>query len=381
MRFCNPSTSPRSCGARSPPNSASLFERRVRGRYTKTKSAAQQNEAPRQRVGYTDRVTPLPDQPPFPVLAHFAPHARGLTWHRVSGGFSGAHVWRGDENLTPRLALKAWPPNTTPERLRQIHAWMLAVRQLPFVPEVLPGAGGRTAFLESDRVWDCCRWLPGEPRPTPTPEDVAAACEAVAALHVAWATFAAPRGPCPGVRNRLRVLAENESLLRAGPDALPSVSPELDPLLRRAVGLAGRLAPLAIAALRPWEHRACALQPCVRDLRGEHVLFSAHAVTGIIDFGAAAVDHPAVDLARLLTDLTGSDPSLFTAGLNAYRTARSAFDATDDFVELLAETGTVCSVLGWLVRLVARREPLSDAGAIAVRLALLVGRAESLALR
>jgi homoserine kinase type II len=257
---------------------------------------------------------------------------------------------------------------------------MLAARHLPFVPEVLTGAGGHPAFFESDRAWDCCRWLPGEPRPAPTPEEVAAACEAVARLHDAWAALATSRGPCPGVRNRLRVLAENESLLRAGPDALPPVAPELDPLLRRAVAVAGRFAPLAIAALRPWENREGALQTCVRDLRGEHVLFSAGAVTGIIDFGAAAVDHSAVDLARLLTDLAGVDSALFTAGLNAYRTARPAFDAADHFVKLLAETGTVCSVLGWLVRLVARREPFSDTGAIATRLALLVDRAESIVL-
>jgi len=34
----------------------------------------------------------------------------------------------------------------------------------------------------------------------------------------------------------------------------------------------------AVAALRTWEHRTFALRACVRDLRGDHVLFSAHAV-------------------------------------------------------------------------------------------------------
>src|SRR5262245_40394613 len=125
--------------------------------------------------------------PPFPVLAHFAPHTRGLTWTRASGGFSGAHVWRGDENHTPRVALKAWPPAISAERLGQVHAWMSAARRLPFVPEVLPGAGGHTLFADGTRVWDCCAWVPGAPSAAPTADEVVRACAAVAQLHGVWA--------------------------------------------------------------------------------------------------------------------------------------------------------------------------------------------------
>lgn len=322
---------------------------------------------------YTDGVS-LPDVPPFPVLAHFGPHVRGLSWQRTSGGFSGACVWRGADSA-PRVALKGWPPDISSDRLQQIHAQMTAARGLSFVPEVLPGAGGRTVFFDGARVWDCCMWMPGEPCSAPTHEEIARACEAVACLHAVWAP-ATTRGECPCVRNRLRILAENEPLLRAGPSALPHISAQLDPLLRRAVTVAARAAPGAVEALREWEPRALALQPCVRDLRSAHVLFSARAVTGIIDFGAAVIDHPASDLARLLDDYTSTEEPGFTLGLGAYRAPRPAFDVPNDFVRLLAHTGRVCSVLGWLVRLVVRREPFADAGAIGSRLALLVARSE-----
>jgi homoserine kinase type II len=213
----------------------------------------------------------------------------------------------------------------------------------------------------------------------------------VAALHDAWAEPAGT-GPCPGVLNRLRVLAENAALLAAGPGAQPPVSPLLDPLLRRAATGAARRAPGAARALRPWEHHPFTLYPCVRDLRGEHVLFDGGRVGGIVDFGAAAVDHPAVDLARLLADFaaaddllstvpagtgcSGGDDQRFAAGLTAYRAARPAFDAPDDLVRLLAHTGTVCSLIGWLVRLTVRREAVADPAAAAVRLAALVARAD-----
>lgn len=302
--------------------------------------------------------------PPFPVLDHFAAHTRVQTWRRASSGFSGAVVWLGES-----AALKMWPFGTTTERLRQIHAWMTAARHLPFVPHVF-------GVLEHDgRVWDCTQLMPGAPRAAPTADEVARACNAVAELHGAWAERESRRGPCPGVRNRIRVLSENEPLLRAGPNSVPKVSAQLDPLLRDGVSLVTRAAPLAVGALRPWEGREFALHPCVRDLRGEHVLFSDSGVSGIIDYGAAGIDSPASDLARLLDDYAESDATVFDVGLNAYRAARPAFDAPDEFVHLLARSGTICSILGWLVRVVVRREPVADEAAVATRLSQLLSRA------
>jgi Ser/Thr protein kinase RdoA (MazF antagonist) len=318
-------------------------------------------------------VNPLLDFPPFAVLKHFSPHTDGLTWQRVPGGFSGANVWRGNERQTPRLALKAWPPGTAFERVRQVHAWLAQATHLPFVPTVFASIGGQSVCAEAGRVWDCCQWMPGGPRNAPSETEVSAAAKIVAQLHEAWADEM-QRGACPGVRNRLRVLAENEPLLRAGPNSLPPVTLHLDPLLRRAVTVVARLAPLAIQSLAPWEHREFALQPCVRDLRGEHILFEGNLVSGIIDFGAMAVDHPAADLARWLGDVVNSDDALFEAGVNTYRAIRPAFDAPNEFVRLLARTGAVCSVLGWLVRLAVRREHPAELLAVSARLESLVSK-------
>jgi homoserine kinase type II len=297
-----------------------------------------------------------------------------LTWTRAPAGFSGAKVWCGSDE-SPRIALKAWPGNVTRERLQQIHAWLALAAHVTFMPTVFAGAGGETTFAEAGCLWDCYEWKPGAPRMAPTAAEVEAACEAVARLHEVWAG-SSQVGPCPGVENRLRILAENEPLLRAGPDSLPPVSPQLDPLLRRALLAAQRLAPQAVGALRQWASGQFTLQPCVRDLRADHVLFEGDRVAGIIDFGAMAVDSPAVDLARLLGDYAPASEPLFGAGLRAYRHARGAFDAPDEFVRHLADSGAVCSLLGWLVRLVARRESVFGPALIASRLARLVERAE-----
>jgi homoserine kinase type II len=299
--------------------------------------------------------------PPPRVPAAFAPHSAGLTWDRAPGGFSGARVWRGrDAAGTARLALKAWP-RATAARLPRVHEWMRRAAHLPFVPEVLRGEGGGLV-IEGDDVWDCCRWVPGAPLAHPTEAEVARACEAVARLHGAWAGES-HRGPAPGVRNRLAILRENADLLRAGPGALPPVSPLLDPLLRRAVEVVARAAPHAARALEVWADVPLALQPCVRDLRADHVLFDGGAVRGVIDFGAAAVDHPAVDLARLLGDYGAH----IDAGLAEYRAARPGFETPNELVALLTHTGLLGSALGWVVRLAVRRERAGSPDAVAAR--------------
>lgn len=211
----------------------------------------------------------------------------------------------------------------------------------------------------------------------PTPAEIEVACEAVWRLHEVWAA-SAEVGPCPGVRNRLRILKENEPLLHAGSDALPPIAPQLDPLLCRTVSVASRLAPQAADALQLWAHRNFVLHPCIRDLRAEHILFDENRVAGVIDFGAIGVDSPAVDLARLLDDYAVANGSLFATGLAAYRRACDMFDVPDELVLLLARSGAVCSLLGWLVRLVVRREPISDTASIASRLARLLVRVEQI---
>ncbi|HEY1188264.1 MAG TPA: aminoglycoside phosphotransferase family protein [Gemmata sp.] len=320
-------------------------------------------------------MVPAPEGPPDAVVAHFAPSTTRLTWHRAPGGFSGAAVWRGDDSTgAPRVAVKGWPTNTPPERVARAHLWLARAAPLPFVPAVFAGVRGLTAVLADGRLWDASKWMPGAPHPAPAAGHIRAACEAVAQLHLTWPAEPAER-PCRGVAGRLEALLTHGPHF-AGGRALPHIGPELDSLLQRSARAVARLAGPAVATLRPWEARPVSARPCVRDLRAEHVLFHEGRVTGIVDYGAMGFDNPAADLARLLGDWAGTDPELFGEGLRAYRRAGGPLDVPDEFVRLLAWTGTVCSVLGWLVRIVVRREPVTRPAEVAIRLGEVLVRAE-----
>ena len=117
------------------------------------------------------------------------------------------------------------------------------------------------------------------------------------------------------------------------------------------------------------------LHPCIRDLRGEHVLYVGEHVTGIVDYGAMDIDSPALDLARLLGDLVGENEQLMGVGLDKYRQFRSNFDIGDGLIQLLDRTGVVCSIIGWFARL-SKKQLQIPVESVKNRLTSLVARAE-----
>ncbi|MDB5306517.1 MAG: hypothetical protein JWO38_719 [Gemmataceae bacterium] len=309
--------------------------------------------------------------------------AEGLRWVGLGsgGGFSGAVIWRGeDKSGKPVLALKAWPADgITADQLAEVHGWMTRAAHLPFVPAVLPARGGSTVVAEAGRVWDLTSWMPGfaDFHTHPTPARLANACAALARIHRAWAPRPPASAPCPGVRRRLRALADWRALRPQLIDPAPLGHMELDDALRRGAAAVDRLAPAAERALLPWAGRRVAVRPCLCDVRHDHVLYTADAVTGVIDYGAVKEDHVAVDLARLLGDLIGDDDEAFSAGLDAYRAAGGPLDLPAEFVRLLDRTGVVCAVVGWLVRLVVEPRPYPDRQAVAGRVRQLAARLET----
>src|SRR5581483_2504091 len=107
------------------------------------------------------------------------------------GGFSGARLWRVD-GLAGAFCLKGWPTSVVDrQRLAEVHRLMLVAgdRGLAFVPHVVPTRTGKTFVREAGRFWDVTTWLPGHAdfRERPETPRLAAACRALAQLHLAWA--------------------------------------------------------------------------------------------------------------------------------------------------------------------------------------------------
>jgi Ser/Thr protein kinase RdoA (MazF antagonist) len=118
------------------------------------------------------------------------------------------------------------------------------------------------------------------------------------------------------------------------------------------------------------------LQPCLCDVWHDHVLFDGDRLTGLIDYGAMKIDHPAVDLARLLGSLVEDDPEGWSVGLAAYREVRPLSADEEELAHALDLSGTIAGASVWLRWLYHEGKEFEDRAAAGRRLEGLTLRLE-----
>lgn len=313
----------------------------------------------------------------FPRLApHDIPQFLGNR-----GGFSGARLWRVATSAGP-VCLRAWPERMDTAQLDFLHCLMTRAHAagLLFVPRLFAGANQRTRVEHAGRWWEAVEWMPGRAdfHARPSPARLEAACAALARLHETWRRYALSEKLIPCVQRRLGFLDEWHALRKTGWQ-LPGDADDNDPVwpvARRAWMLVPRWIERAPLLLRPWAEVSQPVHPCVCDPWHDHWLFEEDRLTGLIDYGAAHIDHPAVDLARALGSLVGDDAEGWRVGLAAYRSVRFFSTEDEDLTRALDVTGTILGAANWLKRLYHQRQVFEDRHAVAERLSWLVRRME-----
>jgi homoserine kinase type II len=300
------------------------------------------------------------------------------------GGFSGACLWRVEAAGAP-LCLRAWPARQSdPVRLAFIHCLMTRARRagLSFVPAVFPADDGTTAVAGAGRLWDLAEWLPGRAdfHESPSAARLRAACAAVARVHTDWAD-AVPAAPtaCPALVRRLALVAECRELTDSGwsPLGRADANDPVRPVAERAWRLTAHRVEEVPRRLARWAGATWPVQPCLCDVWHDHLLFEGDRLTGLVDYGAVKLDHPAVDLARLLGSLADDDAGKWQTGLAAYREVRPLSGDEEALARALDETGVVLGAAAWLRWLYEERREYDDRQAVARRLEALVRRMEA----
>lgn len=226
---------------------------------------------------------------------------------------------------------------------------------LRFVPAVVPTITGDSVAVTSDGVAEVIAWMPGAAdfHTSPTPARLTAACTALAELHRVWYSVERYAAPCPAVQRRLNLLADWGQFR----PAFDRLDPESCDLLRTAVQWVNERLADSRRSLAAWSATPVDVFPCLCDVWHDHVLFTGDRVSGVIDYSSMKVDSPAVDLARLLADLVGPRSERFADGLRAYRDASPPSPVPDELVQVLADTGVVCGVANWVMRLTGSSTP------------------------
>lgn len=275
-----------------------------------------------------------------------------------AGGFSGAALWRV---VTPAgtFALRRWPSgNPTPEQLAEMHRVLerVVMAGINFVPVPVKTASGASFVVFEDRLWQLEPWLPGRADfwQRPTSDRLREAMQGLARFHLTAALAGGVGGfGVSEVLERRRL--ELKHLLGPWLDQVlvPSVPaghwPELDAL---AVEFLSRLRRIRhwIVRLLDVKLPKVPLQPVIRDVWHDHVLFEGDRLSAIVDFGCLGIDSVAVDVARLAGSLIGEDRRRWHEAIEYY-TAVRPLASNEKWLAVWARiTETAGGGLVWLKR-------------------------------
>ncbi|MGQ0634476.1 MAG: phosphotransferase enzyme family protein [Planctomycetaceae bacterium] len=310
-------------------------------------------------------------------------------------GFSGAQVWRVVTESGP-FCLRATPEAAVePLRLRGLHRLLAHVHACGVVQVALPVArvDGATFASQAGCVWQLEPWMPGiaDFRQAPYARKLENAVTCLARWHQAAKSFDATRaeaqwffvaaGRSPGITERLaqisswnteacdlarrRIADDDWSEFRAHATQILELFERVTPRIARELSLGSSL--------------EIALQPCLRDVWHDHVLFTGDNVTALIDAHACRSDCVATDLARLLGSLVPDDHAAWDTGVACYERVRPLNLAERGLIELFDRSAVALSGMTWLNWRYREGRPIDRTDSVLERLAAISRRLEILA--
>lgn len=270
-------------------------------------------------------------------------------------------------------------------RLRGLHRLLqhIAAAGIEQSPAPLATDDAVTCVVQENRVWQLEPWRHGsaDREGVPSGARLRSALRLLARWHVAARTFvprpdeapwfrSSPAGSSPGIGERLqRIAGFDEARCATISERLRRREwPEFDDCGLEIIQSYRRRAACIAAELETVRRLTVALQPCLRDVWREHLLFNGEEATGLIDAHACRSESVATDIARLLGSFVGDDRGGWEVGLAAYREVRPLSIDERGLVELFDRSSVLLSGLSWLEWRVLEGRRFDDPAAVVARL-------------
>ena len=332
------------------------------------------------------------------LLSRFVPRVVPLRVESPGsgGGFSGAAIWRvvteqGD------FALRRWPnPGLPRPRILGLHRLLEHLRRegLAYVAVPLATHDGTTLPHDVGHDWQLEPWMPGlaDFHGDPSGDRLRAAMTALAQWHLAAVRFVpaddsaqwfSSRGPSvsPAVAERLTILDEaaEVTLRRVESRIASAAKTSIRDQSRRIMELYRRARATVIGELELLREERVPLQPCLRDVWHDHLLFVGDRVAGLIDPSACRTESVACDLSRLIGSLVGDDSVAWDIAIEEYHRHRPLRTGERALITVFNRAGVLLSGWTWLEWLYLERRPFPDVVAVERRLHDILRRMEHLA--
>lgn len=313
---------------------------------------------------------------PEPTIPHFVQRAFDVSIRDatvVSGGFSGAAVFRATTDDGRKLAVRRTPKLIAlpSSRLSELHNLLreMSRRGCSTIAVPMLVINATPSPLESslkyyENVWQMEPWMTGKciTGQEMTPMHLSAALVALDQFHRLAAEsvdavsssewFCKAQRWSPAVQRRLGIANDLSGEMPGTLRQRLSNDPD-----NRFRGLAIRVCD-SLQEWLPWLRRELAevatmtfrLQPVLRDVWRAHVLFTDCTVTGLIDLTAAASDHVALDVTRLLRSWYGADNAKLQVAVNEFQRLRSFNTKERRLLQAFDASTVLLSPVTWLRR-------------------------------
>jgi len=306
-----------------------------------------------------------------------------------AGGFSGAQLWRLETELGP-YCLRQWPrAHPDRERLKLIHSVLFHVRKdgVEIVPVPLLTTRGESFVLANNHFVELTPWMPGRADfwIEPTELKLKNAMQSLARFHLASRKMSSssPIGSAtvsPGIVSRIQQLrdwVERDASNLAKASGTPQW-PELTPLAGQILHFFRKHALQILDELNSALKLHTLIQPSIRDIWHDHVLFEGDEVTGIVDFGALNWETPSADVARLLGSLVADSRDLWAFGEAAYRRINKLGENESRLISVFDRSNTLLAPMNWMRWIYLENRHFDDRSAVVARLRKCVERMENL---
>jgi Ser/Thr protein kinase RdoA (MazF antagonist) len=333
------------------------------------------------------RAHPLQHELPYMLNKYHLGDIAQITPIHSQLSFSGAQIWKV-QAFGENLCLRAWPENTSKERILAIQSVIKYASARIHTPlaVALPTKTGELLIEHENRNWELTAWLCGEalPQAMASAEQVVAACQVLATWHAAVQDYPgnnmfplSGEGMSAGVRNRTELLEQWQAeklqqIKTAGKNS------RWQSQIAFICDFFPQFHAVYANSLHVWSQQRLPLQICLRDVWRPHLLFTGNAVTGLIDYDAMQLECVSGDIVRLLGSLVADDTLLWERGMEAYNAIRPLSSQERELVPLLDATATVLSYLQWLSWLIIERREFANLQGVDARICEIQTRLEHL---
>ena len=263
----------------------------------------------------------------------------------IRDGLSNALLWKiaGDSSV---YCLRRWPPVISVGQLVEIHRLRARVRieGLESVPRLVHNREGATIVAFGGHLWELADWVRGETVESLNPVQAAAAISTLAKFHRSAALHRPPEAAlAPGLHRRLEMARDLQRGLIDAIEERLAAAPRTE-LREQGATIARevrRVLSTVLAVVERASKIPLPLQWCLIDIHQGNLLFRGDRVTGLVDFGAAATDSVAVDLARLVASFNPADSHEWHDYVSLYEGERPLSGAELDAIAAYDAGGAV----------------------------------------